>query len=182
MSRNAVMIRHIASTAAVRLLFCAALLVATGCVHRTKGVPHKVVINQPFEKAWPIIVKTAQQLNPDAVADKGTGTVSTGEFPAVQNLSMEDCAEPPGWRFFPTWTDTRFSATFTGREIGPNQTEVTLRCDFYRFDSDSARWSVWRSLGRLEPILLAQLQGNEREGPTHASSNAAPHPPSASAE
>ena len=157
----------------MRVLCCAALLVATGCVHRTQGVPHKVVINQPFEKAWPIIVKTAQQMNPDAVADKRTGTVTTGELPAVQNLSMEDCAKPPNWRFFPTWTDTRFAATFTGREINAGQTEVTLRCDFYRFDSDSERWSVWHSLGRLEPLILAQLEGKEIQGPIQAAPDSA---------
>jgi hypothetical protein len=176
MSRNAVMIRHIASTerravstlasAGLWILCCVALLMATGCVSRTQGVPHRVVINQPFEKAWPVIVKVAQQLNPDVLADKSTGTVTTGEFPALHNLSMEDCAEPPGWRYFPTWTDTRFAATFTGRELNANQTEVTFRCDFYRFDSDSERWSVWHSRGRLEPLILAQLEGKETPEPS----------------
>jgi len=133
-------------------------------------------MNQPFETAWPIIVKTARQMNPDAVADKTTGTVSTGEFLAAENFHIEDCAKPP-WRISPFWTDTRFAATFTGREINAGQTEVTLRCDFYRFDSDSEKWSVWRSLGRLEPMLLGQLQGKES---TDARSTSTSHNPDAS--
>jgi hypothetical protein len=174
------MIRHIAlnisglralssRTAGVRILFCVLLLMAAGCVHRTKSIPHKVVINQSFETAWPAIVKTARELNPDAVADMTTGTVATGDVLATEKFHVEDYARPP-WRFFPSWTDTRFSATFTGRENNAGQTEVTLRCDFYRFDSDSGRWAVWYSLGRLEPSLLAQLEGKQRVEAIHAES------------
>ena len=146
------------------MLFCAALLMGAGCVHRTKGVPHKVVIDQPLEKTWPAIVKAARQMNPDAAADITTGTVSTGEFHIAENFHIEDCATAPR-RLFPFWTDTRFSATFTGREINAGQTEVTLQCQFLRFNSNGDVWEPWRSLGHLEPLLLAQLEGKEsRDG------------------
>lgn len=166
-------------TVAVRILFCAVLLVMAGCVHRSKGIHNTVVINQPFEMAWPAIVKTARQMNPDASADMTTGVVSTGEFLTAENFHIEDCAKPPR-RLFPFWTDTRVSATFTGRENKAGQTEVTVQCQFFRFNSNGDVWEVWRSLGRLEPYLLAQMQGQDSQEAVQSQSTTRPRNPDAS--
>jgi hypothetical protein len=166
-------------TVAVRIFLCAVLFIAAGCVHRTKGIHNTVVIDQPFETAWPAIVKTARQMNPDASADMTTGIVSTGEFLTAENFHIEECARPPR-RLFPFWTDTRVSATFTGRENKAGQTEVMVQCHFYRFNSNGDVWEVWRSLGRLEPILLAQMQGRDSQEAVQSLSTTKARSPDAS--
>jgi len=137
-------------------VFCGMLLAAS-CVHRTPPLRNTIVINQPFEAAWPAVIKTARDLNPDAVADMTTGTVTAEDFVAADRFRLESCAKPPR-RLFPSWTDTRISAMFLTRPLTSGQTEVGVRCRFYRYNSHGNVWEPWQSLGQLEESLLAQVQ------------------------
>ena len=102
-------------------------------------------------------MKTARNLNPDAMADMTTGMVTTGDFATAEGFRLETYAKPPR-HLFPFWTDTKFSATFLTRPLTSEQTEVGVRCRFYGYNSNGDVWEAWRSLGQLEASLLAEVQ------------------------